>query len=64
MIIGKAGELGDQPGHQVDADHRHFALGGSAQERPPALRIAVEDGHPQSAAGAARMPPPAATRSR
>ena len=31
VIIGKAGELGDQPGHEVDADHRHLARGAAAR---------------------------------
>ena len=44
VIVGKAGELADQPGHQVDADHRHLALGRGGEERPPALGAAVENG--------------------
>ena len=47
MIVGKGGELADQPGHEVDADHRHLALGSGAQELPPALRAAVENGNAQ-----------------
>ena len=44
MIVGKAGEFADQPGHQVDADHRHLALGSGGEQRPPALGAAVENG--------------------
>ena len=44
MIVGKAGEFADQPGHQVDADHRHLALGRGGEQRPPALGAAVENG--------------------
>ena len=34
MIIGKGGEFADQPGHKVDADHRHLALGRGGAAAP------------------------------
>jgi hypothetical protein len=42
VIVGKGGELADEPGHEVDADHRHVALGGGGKERLPLRRAAVE----------------------
>ena len=47
MIIRNGGEFADQPGHKVDTDHRDLALGSGAQERPPALRLPVENGNAQ-----------------
>jgi hypothetical protein len=47
VIIRNDGELVDEPGHEVDADHRDLALGGDGEERAPALRVSVEDGDAQ-----------------
>ena len=47
MIIRNGGEFADQPRHKVDTDHRNLALGSSAQELPPALRLPVENGNAQ-----------------
>jgi len=47
VIVGEAGELAHQPGHQVDADRRHLALAGAGEERAPALGRAVENGDAQ-----------------
>ena len=47
MIVGKGGELGDQPGHQIDADHRHLARRRGSEELPPAFGTAVENGDAQ-----------------
>jgi hypothetical protein len=44
VIIRNGNELVDEPGHEVDTDHRDLALGGEGEERAPALRTAVEDG--------------------
>ena len=44
MIVGKGGELGDQPGHEIDADHRHLARRRGGEELPPAFGAAVENG--------------------
>ena len=43
VIVRNGDELVDQPGHEVDADHRDFALGRRGEERPPALRVSVQD---------------------
>ena len=44
MIVGKSGELGDEPGHEVDADHRHLARWRGGEELPSAFGAAVENG--------------------
>jgi hypothetical protein len=43
VIVGKSGELADEPGHQIDADHRHFARWCGGQQLPPAPGAAVEN---------------------
>jgi hypothetical protein len=45
VIVGDRGELGDQPGHQIDADHRHLTRGSGGEELAPALGAAVEHGN-------------------
>ena len=47
MIIRNGGKFADQPRHKVDTDRRNLALGSSAQELPPALRLPVENGNAQ-----------------
>ena len=44
MIVGKRGKLGDQPGHEIDADHRHLARRSGGEELPSAFGAAVENG--------------------
>ena len=47
MIVGNCCELGDEPAHVVDANHRELALGCISEQRAPAFRAAVENGHTQ-----------------
>jgi hypothetical protein len=47
VIVGDGGKLIDEPGHEIDPDHCELALGGSSEQRAPALRAAVEHGDPQ-----------------
>ncbi len=47
VIVGERGELADEPGHEVDADHRHLARGRGGEQLPPALGAAVEHGDAQ-----------------
>jgi hypothetical protein len=42
MIVREFGQFLGQPLHQVDADHRHVAFAGRAQQLAPAFRAAVE----------------------
>ena len=44
MIVGKAGEFGDQPGHEINADRRYLARGSGSEELPPALGAAIKNG--------------------
>jgi hypothetical protein len=44
MIVGDGGELTDQPGHKVDADHRHLSRRSGSEEKPALLGAAVENG--------------------
>ena len=44
MIVGKAGELGDQPGDEIDADRRHLAPRGGGEQLAAAFGPAFEDG--------------------
>ena len=43
MIIRKRAELGDQPGHEVDADRRQLARRRGREELAPAFWAAVEN---------------------
>ena len=43
VIVGKGGELGDQPGHEIDADHRHLARWRGGEERPALFGAAVKN---------------------
>ena len=47
MISCAGGELGDEPGDQVDSDHRHVARGSGGEQVPPALGAAVKHGEAQ-----------------
>ena len=47
VIVGNGGKLGDQPGHEIDADHRHLARRRGGEELPPAFGAAVENGDAQ-----------------
>ena len=43
MIIGNTGELGDQPGHEIDADHRQLARWRGGEDSPALLGVAVKN---------------------
>src|SRR5262249_61179575 len=47
MIVGKRGELANQPWHEVDANHRHLARRRGTEARPALFGTAVEDGDTQ-----------------
>jgi hypothetical protein len=47
VIVGDADELLDQPLHEIDTDHCHFALGSSGEERPTLFGTPVKDGDAQ-----------------
>jgi hypothetical protein len=44
VIVRNRGQLADEPGHEIDSDHRHLAPWGGGEEFPPALGAPVEHG--------------------
>jgi hypothetical protein len=42
MIGREGGELGDEPGDQVDPDHRHVARGSSGEQLSPAFGTPIK----------------------
>ena len=47
MIVGDRGELADEPGHEVDPDHRDVARRSRGEQLSPALGAAIKHGDAQ-----------------